>query len=72
MGGWPGPPGVNLMVITEPDVPVVKLALRLGYWQHVIAAYFGENQGRISEIKNGKLFPGAPVADELPPDFPSL
>lgn len=72
MGGWPGPPGVNLMVITEPDVPVVKLALRLGYWQHVIAAYFGENQGRISEIKNGKLFPGAPIADELPSDFPPL
>lgn len=63
---------MSTMVITIDDVPVVKLALRLGYWQHVIAAYFHENQGRISEIKTGKLFPGAPVADHLPPDFPPL
>lgn len=60
------------MIITFDDAPVVKLALRKGYWQHVIAAYFGENQGRISEIKNGKLFRDAPVADDLPPDFPPL
>ncbi len=60
------------MVITFDDAPIVKLALRLGYWQHVIAAYFSENQGRISEIKTGKLFPSAPVADHLPPDFPPL
>jgi len=60
------------MVLTENDAPIVKLALRLGYWQHVIAAYFDENQGRISEINTGKLFPGAPIADHLPPDFPPL
>ncbi len=61
---------MSAMIITDDDAPIVTLALRLGYWQHVIAAYFGENQGRISEIKTGKLFKGAPVADHLPPDFP--
>ena len=56
--------------ITESDAPVVKLALRSGYKQHDIAAYFHDNQGRVSEIKNGQRYSGAPVADHLPPDFP--
>lgn len=60
------------MKITETDAPIVKLALRLGYWQHVIAAYFRENQGRISEINTGKLFKHAPAAEHLPDDFPML
>jgi predicted XRE-type DNA-binding protein len=30
-----------------------------GNYQHDIAAHFGENQGRISEILNGKLHPGS-------------
>lgn len=58
------------MVITFDDAPVIKLALVKGYMQHVIAAYFRENQGRISEINTGKLFSSAPVADHLPADFP--
>jgi hypothetical protein len=58
--------------ITEETAPIVKLALRLGYWQHIIAAYFQDNQGRVSEIKNGKRYARAPVADQLPPDFPPL
>lgn len=58
------------MKITRADVPIVKLALSLGYWQHVIASYFRENQGRISEIKNGKLFREIEPADTLPADFP--
>lgn len=56
--------------ITENDAPIVKLALRMGYWQHVIAAYFNDNQGRVSEINTGKRYSRAPVADHLPPDFP--
>lgn len=60
------------MIITEADAPTIKLALRTGYMQHDIAAYYGENQGRISEINTGQLFPEAPVAKVLPPDFPQL
>ena len=29
---------MSTMVITFDDAPVVKLALRKGYWQHVIAS----------------------------------
>lgn len=58
--------------ITENDAPIVKLALRRGYKQHDIAAYFHDNQGRVSEIRTGKRFRWAPVAAELPPDFPEL
>lgn len=60
------------MKITKADAPIVKLALRLGYWQHVIASYFRENQGRISEIKNGKRWRDVSPADALPADFPPL
>ena len=56
--------------INEHTAPIVKLALRLGYWQHVIAAYFDDNQGRVSEINTGKRYASAPVADRLPADFP--
>lgn len=58
------------MKITKNDVPIVKLALRMGYWQHVIASYFRENQGRISEIKNGKKFRDVEPGTTLPADFP--
>lgn len=60
------------MAIKIENVPVVKLALRLGYDQHDIAAYFKDNQGRVSEINTGKRYPRAPVAVHLPPDFPPL
>ncbi|WP_284179248.1 hypothetical protein [Rhabdaerophilum sp. SD176] len=33
--------------------------LHLGMFQHDIAAKFGFNQGRISEVKTGKLHPTA-------------
>ncbi len=41
---------------------------------HDIAAFFGVNQGRIAEIKDGTRFPGVlPAdADELPPMGPYL
>jgi hypothetical protein len=60
----------SFVKITADDVPVVKLALRKGYDQHIIAAYFRENQGRISEINTGKRFASVPMAAHLPPDFP--
>jgi hypothetical protein len=51
---------------------VVKLALKYGYHQHTIAGYFGDNGGRVSEIKTGKRHPDVPMAANLPPDFPGL
>jgi len=35
-------------------VSIIKLRLERGDYQHDIAADFGINQGRISEIKTGK------------------
>lgn len=49
---------------------IVKLALSQGYDQHVIAAYFGDNQGRVSETNTGKRYAEIPLARALPPDFP--
>jgi hypothetical protein len=59
----------NLGVNAE-TVPFIKLAIAEGYYQHVIAAYLNDNQGRISEIKTGKHYSDAPMADRLPVDFP--
>ena len=56
--------------LSPAQVAIVKLALRLRYYQHVIAAYFGVNQGRVSEINSGKRFVGVAPADALPMDFP--
>lgn len=51
---------------------IVKLALKLGFYQQVIAAYFHDNQGRVSEIKSGRKYRDVPAASALPPDFPAL
>lgn len=56
--------------ITRDTAPLVKLALRRGYKQHDIAAYFHDNQGRVSEINTGKRFADAAIATHLPSDFP--
>lgn len=53
-------------------IAVAKLALRLGYYQHEVAAYFGINQGRISEVNTGKRGGEVSPSDYLPPDFPVL
>lgn len=53
-------------------IAVIKRALQLGYFQHIIAGYYGTNQGRISEIKNGLWGSKVVAADQLPPDFPAL
>lgn len=58
--------------VTAATAGIVKLALKLGYYQHVIAAYFGDNQGRVSEIKLGRRHVDVPPDDRLPPDFPAL
>lgn len=57
--------------ITAQTASIVKRALREGYLQHVIAAYFADNQGRVSEIKQGKRHVEVQPVDQLPPDFPA-
>lgn len=56
--------------VTAQTAPFVKLALALGYYQHVIAAYLNGNQGRVSETNTGRRFSDVRAADQLPPDFP--
>jgi hypothetical protein len=41
------------------DAVVIHKRLRAGEYQHHIAADYGVNQGRISEIKTGKRHPGS-------------
>jgi hypothetical protein len=60
--------------LTEADAALVKGMLNRGDRHHDIAAFFGVNQGRIAEIKDGSRFPNveAAPADELPPKGPYL
>ncbi len=56
--------------ITADNAGIVKLALARGFYQHIIAGYFHDNQGRVSEIKNGKRYADVPIANDLPLGFP--
>jgi hypothetical protein len=47
----------------------IKFLWKLGHLQHNIAARFGINQGRVSEVVNGKSHPGVPP-DGTPPVDP--
>ena len=49
--------------LKESDVPLIKKRLKLGEFQHRIAADYDVNQGRISEINSGKSWPHIPPAD---------
>jgi len=40
--------------LTAQDIADIKARLRLGEYQHDIAADYGLNQGRVSEINTGK------------------
>jgi hypothetical protein len=42
--------------LNETDAAVIKRRLQQSEFQHDVAAEFGVNQGRISEIKSGKRF----------------
>ena len=57
---------------TSEMIATIKRALLSGYYQHIVAGYFSTNQGRISEIKNGKWGGEVPPSEYLPPDFPPL
>ena len=56
--------------LTPHQMRVAKLALMSRYFQHTVAAYFGINQGRISEFKNSAMFRKVPPASALPAGFP--
>jgi hypothetical protein len=56
--------------LTRDQQRIAKLALRLRFHQHTIAAYFGINQGRISEFKNSPGYESVDLAPGLPPGFP--
>jgi len=60
-----------MSALTKDQQRIAKLALRLRYYQHTIAAYFGINQGRISEFKNSPAYREVEPAPGLPPGFPS-
>lgn len=66
-----GPSGLKL---TASDAALVKGMLERGDRHHDIASFFGVNQGRIAEIKEGSRFPDVESAeiDELPPKGPYL
>lgn len=54
--------------VTKEMAAVIKYLRKLGHAQHVIAARFGINQARVSEIENNKRFPGLPPDGSLPLD----
>ena len=59
-------------ILDTAKIAVIKRALMVGYYQHIIAGYYGINQGRISEINRGKRGDHVAASDYLPPDFPVL
>ena len=58
-------------VLSAKEIPTIRGMLARGDRDHDIAAWFGVNQGRIAEAKDGKwgIPPAAPAA-ELPPAGP--
>ena len=58
-------------MFTKEQAALVKGMLQRGDKQHHIAAYFGENSGRIIDVKSGKNWGDVEAApfDRLPPPF---
>ena len=57
--------------VTSEMIAVIKRAREMGYFNHIIAAYYRINQGRIAEINTGKRGVGIAPAPRLPDDFPA-
>jgi len=55
--------------VTTEMAAKIKHLCDQGFLQHEIAARFGINQGRVSEIKTGKAHKDVPP-DKRPPDNP--
>ncbi|MBB4199654.1 hypothetical protein CCR94_07265 [Rhodoblastus sphagnicola] len=62
------------LALTAQDAALIRGMINRGDRHHDIAAFFGVNQGRVAEIKDGSRYPGvqAADADELPPKGPYL
>lgn len=62
------------MAMTDSEIAIAKGMILRGDRQHDIAAYFGENGGRIGEISTGQRGPGVAAApqDQLPPAGPYM
>jgi len=60
--------------LTASDAALIRGMIRRGDRHHDIAAFFGVNQGRIAEIKDGSRHRGVVAADpeDLPPPGPYL
>jgi hypothetical protein len=58
--------------VTSEMIAVIKRARMMGYFNHIIAAYYRINQGRIAEVNTGKRGAGISPAPTLPADFPSI
>jgi hypothetical protein len=57
--------------LTNTDAAIVLGMVARGDRDHDIACYFGVNQGRIAEVKDGTMFPGTQAATSgLPPKGP--
>jgi hypothetical protein len=62
------------LALTKQDAALIRGMIHRGDRHHDIAAFFGVNQGRIAEIKDGSRYPGVLPADaeDLPPMGPYL
>ena len=62
------------LALTKQDAALIRGMIARGDRHHDIAAFFGVNQGRIAEVREGSRFPGIPPtdADDLPPKGPYL
>jgi hypothetical protein len=62
------------LALTKQDAALIRGMIARGDRHHDIAAFFGVNQGRIAEVREGSRFPGiCPAdADDLPPKGPYL
>lgn len=62
------------MAFDDREIAIVKGMLDRGDRQHDIAAYFGENGGRVADVSTGKKGYGIDPAppEELPPAGPYL
>jgi hypothetical protein len=60
--------------LTAQDAALIRGMIDRGDRHHDIAAFFGVNQGRIAEVKDGKRFADISSIDreELPPKGPYL
>lgn len=62
------------LTLTAQEAALIRGMVERGDRHHDIAAFFGVNQGRIAEIKDGSRFADVAPADheELPPRGPYL